>query len=118
MSTIAKLFTLTALLLACTDCSVFRRRGDSTASTASQTTIRIDNRSFNDMTVYVLRNSQRMRLGSVPGLTARVLVIPSTMIFGPTPLRFIASPLAGNQREVSEEITVSPGDQVEMVIQS
>ncbi len=117
MSIIARLLTLSLLFSLSASCASTRNRG-SQANPVTRTTIRVDNRNFSDMTIYVVRSSQRIRLGSVPGVSTRTLDIPQSMIFGPTPLRFIAAPLASGVREITEEITVSPGDQVEMTIPS
>jgi hypothetical protein len=69
------------------------------------------------MTIYVLRGGgQRIRLGTVTGNTTQVLVIPSYVLTGPTELRFLADPIGGTRTPVSEEITVSPGDDVELII--
>lgn len=116
MSYIARLFTLSLLALVVGGCSSMHKRGDVAAADVPRTTIRVENRSFNDVTIYVVRSSQRIRLGSVSGASTQTLPIPSNVIFGPTSLRFIAAPLASNQREITQEITVAPGDQVEMII--
>ena len=81
-----------------------------------RTAIRVDNQSFADMTVYALRSSQRVRLGLAPGHSNTIFEVPRTLISGLTPLRFIANPIGGNHAEVSEEITVAPGDSVVMTI--
>jgi hypothetical protein len=80
------------------------------------TTVRVENRGFADMTVYVLRSSQRIRLGNATAHADTKFVVPAQLIFGATPLRFIADPIAGNRASVSEEITVSPGDAITLTI--
>jgi hypothetical protein len=80
------------------------------------TTIDIQNEDFNDMTVYVLVNGQRTRLGIAYGNKTTVLTIAPYLINGTSYLRFVANPLAGNRTPVSEEIDVSTGDQLVMVI--
>lgn len=82
----------------------------------AQTTLKVQNEGFPDMTIYVLRSGQRIRLGDVTGNTTKVLVIPSYVLAGPTSLRFIADPVGGVRAPVSQEITVSPGDHVELII--
>ena len=42
--------------------------------------------------------------------------IPSTLLSGLTPMRFIADPIGGSRASVSQEITVAPGDTVLMTI--
>ena len=80
------------------------------------TTIDVQNNDFNDMTVYVVVNGQRTRLGIAPGLKTTVLTIPRYLISGASNLRFVGDPIGGNRTPVSEEIDVSPGDQLVMVI--
>lgn len=81
-----------------------------------KTTIDIQNNDFNDMTIYVLNNGQRSRLGIAPGNKTTTLTIPGYLITGTPYLRILANPLAGNRSPVSEEISVSPGDQLVMII--
>ncbi len=83
--------------------------------TQEPTTIRVDNQSYSDMTIYVVRGGQRMRLGMAGGLKTTTLTIPSTVIFGSTPLRFIADPIGAARAPVSDEITVRAGDQVSLI---
>jgi hypothetical protein len=80
------------------------------------TTIRVDNQSYTDMTIYVVRGGQRVRLGMAGGLKATTLTIPSTLVFGSTPMRFIADPIGAGRGPVSDEITVKAGDEVGLII--
>lgn len=80
------------------------------------TTVRVQNQGFADVTVYVYRGGARVRLGIVTGNSTAVLTIPKTMVQPATQLRFIAAPIAGQRQPISEEITVSPGDEVGLII--
>jgi len=82
----------------------------------AKTTLKVENEGFPDMNIYVLRGGQRIRLGTVTGNTTQTLTIPSYVLTGPTPLRFLADPVGGTRAPVSQEITVSPGDNVELII--
>lgn len=86
------------------------------ALTQPQTTLRVENQSFTDMTIYMLRGSERVRLGTAGGLSTVILTIPSHVLHGPTALRFLANPLAGSRQPVTEEIAVSAGDEVTLLI--
>lgn len=82
-----------------------------------RTTVRVENRSWSEMVVYVVRSgSQRIRLGSVPGVTTRVLTIPEHLLGATTPLRFIADPIGSDRAPISDEIMVRMGDQVTLMI--
>lgn len=80
------------------------------------TRLRVQNQAFSDMTIYVYRSSQRIRLGQATGNSTAVFVIPSNLIFSSTPLRFQADPIGSSRASISEEITVSPGDEVSLLI--
>ena len=79
----------------------------------TRTSVRVENLSFSDMTIYVVRSgSQRIRIGQAGGNRTTVLEIPRYLVSVPTPLRFIADPIGSNRTPVSDEITVIPGDEV------
>lgn len=88
------------------------------SSRASQpeTTLKVQNDAFSDMTIYLIRGLETIRLGTANGNKTTILKIPSSVVFGATPLRFQARPIAGPRQPVTEEITVIPGDEVTMII--
>lgn len=81
-----------------------------------ETTVRVQNQSFLDVDVYVYRGDVRQRLGTVTGNSTAVLRIPKGFVLPATPLRFLANPVGGRRQPVSEEVTVSPGDEVGLVV--
>jgi hypothetical protein len=80
------------------------------------TRVTVDNRNYLDHTVYVLRGSERIRLGNATGNQRTTFRIPPNIIFGGTALRFIADPIGARGAPVSDEITVHPGDNVSLMI--
>lgn len=76
------------------------------------TTLVVDNQGILDMTIYVLRGSQRVRLGIAGGLTKTKLTIPQSVLNAATTLRFLADPIGGNRSPVSEEIAIREGDEI------
>jgi hypothetical protein len=89
---------------------------DPNAEPTPATYLRVENQAFNDMTIYVLRGAQRVRLGIANGTSTTKLRIPDNLLFGPTSLAFYADPIGGTRTPVSQEITVSPGDEVTVTI--
>lgn len=85
-------------------------------STEPETTLRVQNDAFADMTIYLIRGLESARLGTANGNRTTILKIPSSFLFGSTSLRFQARPIAGQRQPVTEEITVKPGDEVTMII--
>lgn len=87
------------------------------APVRATTTVRVDNRSFDQVVIYVLSQSgMRRRLGEVSGTSTRVFEIPRNMIFGATPLRFQVDPIGGSRTPISQDIVVSEGDQVQLLV--
>ena len=80
------------------------------------TYVRVENRAYLDMNVYVYRSAQRIRLGTTSGNSIARYVIPANLLFGATPLRFQADPIGASRKPISEEVSVSPGDEVVLVI--
>ena len=102
-----------AVSAALTACSAGRR---GPAPESARTTVRVQNANFSDMTIYAMRSSQRVRIGLANGNSTTILVIPANIMAGITALRFIADPIGGRAKPLTEEITVAPGDEVVMYI--
>jgi hypothetical protein len=105
------LLAVQTLLTGCTT-----GRGSRPGTAQPRTVLEVDNRSLEDMTVYVINGGQRMRLGMATALRRSELTIPASMITGARQLSFVADPLGSNRKSVSEEIYVTPGDRVGIVI--
>jgi hypothetical protein len=108
-----------ALLLSVSACA----RGSRTTSQGvaaeeiEPTYLRVENRAFADMTIYVLRSSAaRIRLGTVSGASSATFRIPQNLLFGTTALRFMADPIGSSRAPISDEIGVRPGDTVTITI--
>ena len=81
------------------------------------TTVRVENRSFDNVVIYVLAQSgARRRLGEVSGTSTRVFEIPRNMIFGATSLRFQVDPIGSSRTPISQDIVVTEGDQIQLVV--
>jgi hypothetical protein len=110
----ARLILFASMLIGLGACNGFKH-GDPNAVTGP-TTLQVDNQGFVDMTIYALRSSQRIRLGTAVGNRKTDLTIPPALLSGMTTLRFIADPIGGSRPSVSQEITVEPGDTVGLMI--
>jgi len=82
----------------------------------AETTVRVENRNFLDMTVYVLQNSQRIRLGMVAGLSTQVFTIPSYLVRGAGQLQFELHPIGGRGNPRTESISIRPGDEINLIV--
>ena len=92
------------------------QKEDEAPEPIAATFLKIENRAYLDMTIYVYRNSQRLRLGQAIGNSTTKLLIPANLIFGSTALRFQADPIGGSRQSISQEISVSAGDEVSLII--
>ncbi|CAN5170032.1 hypothetical protein BH23GEM2_BH23GEM2_03700 [soil metagenome] len=103
-----------ALALTLTACAatVPGPAGDPTRGSA---TVIVDNQSTLQMRIYATRGTQRVRLGEARALQTTSLRIPPDLATG-FAIRFIADPIGSNRMPISEEITVWPGDTVEIRI--
>src|ERR1041385_5279525 len=73
------------------------------------TTVKVENDN-------VLDGGQRFRLGMVSGGHTEVLTIPAAFVHVSTDLRFETRPIGSQAGPRTETITVSPGDQVTLMI--
>ena len=110
-----RVLAASAALFAVAGCNGFRH-GSAVTDQNAPTIVQVDNEGFLDMAVYVVRSSQRLRMGTATGNSKTNLRVPPGIVSGLTPLRFIADPIGGSRASVSEEITVSPGDTVVLMI--
>lgn len=105
---------LLALSLGLAACS--RNRVDTEIDPDAPTVLRVENQAFPDMTIYAIEGSRRVRLGTVTGNTTSKFTLPKYLVRTLTTLRFQADPIGSNRAPVSDEITVSPGDEVTLRI--
>lgn len=85
-------------------------------NTQAQTTVKVDNQAYLDMTIYVMRGAERVRLGLASGASTSTFVIPADVMMSATTIRFVADPIGSSRASISEEVNVRPGDQVMMQI--
>lgn len=114
MNRTIKLLGLAALCAIFAACASMGKQ--TPAGQGPATTVVVDNRAFLDMTIYILRSGQRLRLGIAQSLAKTTLTIPHGIVFGSTQLRFLADPIGSNRTPVSEEITVMEGDEVTLTL--
>jgi len=102
------LATLTLLVLACGGGP--QPRDD--AAPDQRTVLRVENDNFSDMRIYVWRSGQRIRIGVANAKSVSTIVLSRTIVLGIQTLRFEADPIGGRSSAVSEQITVSPGEEI------
>jgi hypothetical protein len=92
------------------------RRAGAPINPQAEVAVNVENQNFLDMNVFLIRGGQRIRLGMVPGLSSRVLMVRPELIGYGADLRFEVHPIGGRSNPISETITVRPGDVVQLTI--
>ena len=82
----------------------------------AEVAVTVDNQNFLDMNVFLIRGGQRVRLGMVPGLSSRILMVRPDLIGYGTELQFELHPIGGRANPVTETISVRPGDVIQLTI--
>jgi hypothetical protein len=92
--------------------------GKNAPRAVERTTVRIQNQSWADMTVYVLTGtgSTRQRLGLVTGTSTGTFTIPERFVGMGQSVRFLADPVGSSNTAQSFEIFVRPGQEVTLTI--
>ncbi len=85
---------------------------------SEQTTVRVVNDNWHDITVYAVRGGYRRRLGTVTSFTKRSFALPRTFLIPSDELRLIADPIGRRGATASEALVVNEGDVVEWRLRS
>lgn len=87
-----------------------------TGDTTAGADLRVINRHYLSMEVYVLGDAQRVRLGRLRTNETKTFRIPGYLLAGATPLQFSMESGGPSRIILSEEIMVVPGEEVTLVI--
>jgi hypothetical protein len=83
----------------------------------AKTTVEVRNLQKVDVNLYVLRGANRVRLGTVPGMSTRSFVIPPHLIGKFDFIRFATETIGSNGRSTGDqEMPVRPGDELTLTI--
>ena len=82
----------------------------------AEVAVNVENQGFLDMNVYLIRSGQRIRIGTVPGLTTSILMVRPEYVGYGTELRFEVHPIGGRGNPISESVSVRPGDVIHLTI--
>jgi hypothetical protein len=106
-------FLAAALTVAAAACASNKSRP---LNQQEQTTLLVRNDNFLEHNIYLVYGGQRIRLGTARSNATTKFVIPSQYVFGVTALQFLADPIGGTRTPVSDQISVSPGDEIQLII--
>lgn len=93
-------------------------RSASGSATSNAVRVDVQNDNIDDMDIYVMGGGQVWRLGHVTGMGSANLTIPSGIVASATQLRLLADPLASLSAYLSDPVTVTSGDVIQLTIGS
>jgi hypothetical protein len=93
-------------------CASYSQGGGTDQLLNERTTLLVENNNWADMTVYVVRNGIRARVGTVPSFGRARFVLSDALVGGSGELRLLADPIGSNNRFLSDPIHLGPGQQV------
>ena len=105
-----------AMLLSAVACARAGQGGDQSPSMQDITTARITNNGWLDVNVYASHGGSRQRLGMVTGQNTHVFRLPRNMLDA-RGVRLVIDPIGSPHGYQTELISMSPGQQIELVVQ-
>jgi hypothetical protein len=79
---------------------------------SGETVVQIDNQNFNDMSIYLLDEGNRVFLGAVNGLSTGTLAIPRAAGSSSFRVRLLADPIGSSIPITTPSLSVGPGQTV------
>src|SRR5260370_27184375 len=76
----------------------------------AEVAVAVNNQNFLDMDVFIVRGTQRIRLGMVPGLSSRVLMVRPELIGYSQEVRFEVHPIGGLGDPGTDTVPTHPND--------
>ena len=77
--------------------------------------VTVENRNFQDMNIFVIRGSSRVRLGMVVSMSTQTFRMRSEMMRS-TQVRLVADPIGVIETYESEILRIEPGDQIKWTL--
>lgn len=97
-------------------CSVFRSKRQGALPTTVP--LRVTNHNFQDMTIYIVRDGQRNRLGAVTAASSATFLLTEQHLGQQGRVQLLADPLGTVGALSTEAFIVKPGQRVEWTIES
>jgi hypothetical protein len=78
----------------------------------------VRNDNWLDVVIYTVHGSSRMRVGTVGGSSTTTFRLTGEVANGATPLQILADPIGSRSSYVTDPVTLSPGQRLELQIGS
>jgi hypothetical protein len=115
--TLGRLAVLGALLSsACATNRVSEQQRMADRNAAAKMTVRNDN--WLDVVIYAVHGTSRIRVGTVAGSSTQTFRLTSETVNGTTPLQILADPIGSSSTYITEPVTLSRGQRLELQVGS
>jgi hypothetical protein len=104
-----KWLSLPALLLILSTGCTGKQKESTRPLPAGPTSLRIENQNWLDVTIYVVHDGQRSRIGAATAARTTNLAIPPTMLGQLGAIRLVADPVGSSQAITSPTVVVKQG---------
>lgn len=102
-----------ALLLTQVACGASGSGVESEPAPFSAASLVVENQDFKDYRIYIINDvGLQYKLGTIQGNQVQEYRIPDTYAKSGAPVRFIAVPLASRDQPTTQQIVLTPGDQI------
>ncbi len=95
-------------------CSLFKKATDDTPTVIEPAQITVHNRNVLDVNIIAYRGPERIRLGTITSGNSEVFTLDERIVINSPIIRFVADPIGSPRTILIEELTVFPGDQIEL----
>ena len=114
---------LAALLLATPACFWHRKPAPAARNAAldvpeGEIALQVTNHNFLDVTIYVLHNGQRTRVGTVTGSSSQVFYLPGRLLGLGREIQLLGDPIGSTDFAVTETLIIQPGQYIEWTLET
>ena len=118
---------LAALLLATPACFWHRKPAPAPRAPArnapldvpeGEIALQVTNHNFLDVTIYVLHNGQRTRVGTVTGSSSQVFYLPARLLGLGREMQLLGDPIGSTDFAVTETLIIQPGQYIEWTLET
>lgn len=109
-------FLLLALSLSA--CGAAQNQHPANGPQRPHTTVEVTNNNWSDVVVYLVRSTNRIRLGMVTSMNTLSFRVPPMWVHAGSSLRLEARPIGAQNPYVTPSLQVSPGQRIELMVQN
>ena len=103
------------LVMVGSGCSLLKSKGDAEPSgPVEPAQVTVHNRNVLDVNIIAYRGTERIRLGTITSGNSQVFTLDERIVINSPTIRFMADPIGSARAILIEELTIFPGDNIEL----